>query len=596
MWRAVVLYVGAVWALSQGIAQLGPAFNAPDWITRWFVIACAIGFPFWVAFAWFFAWTPQGFKREEEVERTPSLSRATGRKLDIWIIGVLVVAVVLLVTNQFVLRRDATSVATAVDGEAIQAQLAKLPPQSVAVLPLANASGDPQQQYFSDGLSEELISDLTQIDGLKVIGKYSSFQFRDSKDSPARIGATLGVANLVEGSVRQRDGRIRIVINLIRARDGASVWSEIYDEPLQDVFAIQSRIGRAVAATLKVKLLGKTIVSDDRPPSGNVQAYQLMLQGRAAARRQLEADYRQSITLLQQALQIDPGYAYAWGVLATVESNLGALYLEGAARQQAFAEARKAADRASTLAPDAPMAHLVRGFVLSNLDGDQPGALLEIRRAVALAPRDGNAIQFLAVQYATLGQQQKAVDLYRKAIATDPLRPDWYHNLSSSLIALGRLDEAEHAIRESIALQADFPGAYQQLVIIDTLRGDAAAAWRDANMETDPFSKTVAVAQAKQIGGNAKEADAALHDYIAKEGNAQPYYVAGLYALRKQADAMFDWLERARQTDTPAVAAALLSDPFALRYKDDPRFAQLCRALGLPAPGEPLPASVGSTP
>src|SRR6185437_13301684 len=269
VWRAAAVYVGAVWALSQGIAQLAPVFHAPDWVTRWFVIACAIGFPFWVAFSWYYKLTPEGLKLESDVT-TPhdqGFHRATGRKMDLWIIGVMAVAIVLLVTNTFVLHRDANSAANATDAKTIAAELAKIPFKSVAVLPLANESGDPKQQYFSDGLSEELISDLTQINGLKVIGKYSSFKFRDSTESPAQIGVALGVAHLIQGSVRQQGDRIRVTLSMISAKDGSSVWSNSYDELLKDVFAIQSKIGDAVADALKVKLLGKTIVASDKPPS-----------------------------------------------------------------------------------------------------------------------------------------------------------------------------------------------------------------------------------------------------------------------------------------------------------------------------------------
>ncbi len=156
-----------------------------------------------------------------------------------------------------------------------------IPAASVAVLPLTNESDDSKQRYFSDGLSEELISDLIQINGLKVIGKYSSFQFRDSKDSPAQIGAALGVAHLIQGSVFQQGNRISVTVALIRTKDGTGVWSHSYDEQLKDVFAIQSKISHAVAEALKVKLLGKSIVSDDKPPGGSVEAYQLMLQARA---------------------------------------------------------------------------------------------------------------------------------------------------------------------------------------------------------------------------------------------------------------------------------------------------------------------------
>jgi TolB-like protein len=277
--RAGAFYAAAVWALAQGLAQLLPVFNAPNWITQWFVIACVIGFPFWLTFAWFYEFTPTGLKLESEIAPGESIAEHTGRRADRVIIAVLGVAVVLLMTNQFVLRRDVNSEAVVADAKSLAAELAKIPKQSVAVLPLGNESGNPKQQYFSDGLSEELISELTQVDGLKVIGKYSSFKFRDSKDSPAQIGAALGVANLIQGSVFQQGNRIRVTVGLISAANGASVWSHSYDEKLDDVFAIQSKIGQAVADALKIKLLGKkTLVATDKPHSGNVEAYKLMLQ------------------------------------------------------------------------------------------------------------------------------------------------------------------------------------------------------------------------------------------------------------------------------------------------------------------------------
>src|SRR6185312_3599798 len=172
----------------QGIAQLGPSFGTPDWVTRWFVIAGAIGFPFWLAFAWFYEFTPSGLKRESEVAPGDSIAHSTGRKLDFWIIGVLAVAVVLLLTNQLVSRRDAT---------------APISDQSIAVLPLANEGGNADEQYFSDGLSEDLIITLSRFADLKVISRGSSFKFRDSSDDSRTIGVKLGVAHLLEGSVRR---------------------------------------------------------------------------------------------------------------------------------------------------------------------------------------------------------------------------------------------------------------------------------------------------------------------------------------------------------------------------------------------------------
>jgi len=189
---------------------LSPAVGLPDWATRWFLIAAIIGFPFWLAFAWFYEFTPQGLKRESEIIADASISRSTGRKLDRAIIAVLAVAVVLLLTDRFVVRKG--------DGVAIAEK-------SVAVLPLANESGDKDQQYFSDGLSDDLINALMQFGNLKVIGRASSFQFRDSRDSSAAIGHKLGVAYLLTGSVRKLGDTVRINAQLVKAADGSGVWS-----------------------------------------------------------------------------------------------------------------------------------------------------------------------------------------------------------------------------------------------------------------------------------------------------------------------------------------------------------------------------------
>ncbi|MEO6801185.1 MAG: tetratricopeptide repeat protein [Rhodanobacter sp.] len=581
--RAGTFYMAAGWALAQGLAQLLPVFNAPNWITQWFVIACFIGFPFWVVFAWFYEFTPTGLKLESEIEPGKSIQEHTGKRADRWIIAVLGIAVVLLITNQFVLHRDAESEADVADAMAIAAALAKVPKQSVAVLPLANESGDPRQQYFSDGLSEELISDLTQVNGLKVIGKYSSFKFRDSKESPAQIGAALGVAHLILGSVQQQSDRIRVMVSMINAGDGTSVWSHSYDEPLKDVFAIQSQIGNAVAAALKIKLFGNAIVSSDKPPGGNVEAYQLMLQGHALVLRQTEAGFSQGIPLLQQAIKLDPDYAYAWGSLATAFVNLGQITQVDEARQRAYVQARVAANRQQALAPNVASTYSVRGYLLSTIDDDPAGALAEYKRALALAPNDGRTMVFLAFGLLNEGQLQPAAELFRNAIATDPLQYGWYAGLATAQLAQGRLDAAEQATRTALALQPDYPGLYGNLTQIDVLRGDAAAALRDAQLETDPALGPWARALAQQTSPDHRQADASLQDYLVKNGKTQPYLVADLFALRKQPDKMFQWLQRAFAQDDPQMAG-LLYDPFVLAYQRDPRFVALRKQAGLSEP------------
>jgi TolB-like protein/tetratricopeptide (TPR) repeat protein len=548
-----------------------------------------------VAFAWYYKLTPEGLKLES-ADSIPdhAFHRATGRKLDLWIIGVMAVAIVLLVTNTFVLHRDVNSAAGAADAKAIEAALAKVPFQSVAVLPLSNDSGDPKQQYFSDGLSEELISDLTQVNGLKVIGKYSSFKFRDSNDSLAQIGAALGVAHLIQGSVRQQANRIRVTVNMIRARDGASVWSHSYDEKLNDVFAIQSKIGEAVADALKVKLLGKPIVASDKPPGGNVEAYELMLQGRATYRRGTEPGIRQGISLFQQALKLDPDYAYVWGLLSNASVNLGVLFLNGDARQQAFAQARAAADREQVLAPDAAYTHTDRGYLMATVDNDPIGALAEYKRAHELAPNDTTSMNYLASGLENLGQLQAAVDMYRKTVANDPARVDIYVNLALALLGQRQLDEAEQIAKKGLAWQPNYPFLHSILTEVDVLRGNVDAARSNAAKETDPANGPWAIALAQQIDPDRRKADAALRDYIAKQGKDQPYFVADLYAVRKQPDEMFEWLQRAWSQRDPNFSGLLLTDPFVLAYQHDPRFAALCKQAGLPLPDRAVAAAAGS--
>ena len=321
----LLAYAAVAVALIPVLDIVAAQFGWPESLRRGITLALIMGFFVVLVLAWY-----HGERGAQHMPRSEKLI----------LVGLIAVTGVLL-WRVAPRMQHATAVARsadAVNNKTIAAELAKVPNKSVAVLPLTNESGDPKQQYFSDGLSEELISDLAQINGLKVIGKYSSFKFRDSKDSPAQIGAALGAAHLIQGSVRQQGDNLRVMVTLIGAKDGAVVWSHSYDEQLKDVFAIQTKIGQAVASALQIQLLGKAIVSTDKPPSGNVEAYQLMLQGRSFARHFTEAGLRQGISLYQQALKLDRNYAYAWGALSNAWVNLGAEgFVTGDARQQAYA-------------------------------------------------------------------------------------------------------------------------------------------------------------------------------------------------------------------------------------------------------------------
>src|SRR5262245_53450229 len=225
--RVAAFYAATGWLLVQIATQVLPVFDVPTWVMRIIVVAIVLGFPFALVFSWFYELTPEGLKRENTVDRSQSITRDTGRKLDRLIIGVLSVAVVALLANQFVPHKGGNDTALS---------------KAIAVLPFVNETGDPNNEYFSDGLSEELISALAQIKELKVIGRTSSFHFKNMNEDSKIIGAALGVGYLLEGSVRKSTDRARIAVNLVRASDGATVWSQIYDRVLPDIFVVQTQI------------------------------------------------------------------------------------------------------------------------------------------------------------------------------------------------------------------------------------------------------------------------------------------------------------------------------------------------------------------
>lgn len=569
--RAGVLYAGAAWALAQGIAQLGPSVGAPDWVTRWFLIAALIGFPFWLAFAWFYEFTPTGLKRESDIDPNDSLAHSTGRTLDFWIIGVLAVAVVLLLTDRFVARREASSVTS----------------QSIAVLPLNNESGDPAQQYFSDGLSEDLINALSQFDGLKVISRHSSFQFRDSRDDAKAIGAKLGVTHLLEGSVRRAGDEVRISAELVNAADGSTLWSQQYDRPYTDLFKLQDEITQAVAGELKMRLLenSRAAAQDDRPRSGNLAAYNAYLQGNFYFARGTEVDWRKAIDAYATATRLDPDYALAWSALSDTWIGVAGAFLGGTQAQQAYAQARAAATAALALQPTLAAAHAAHGHLLLFADFDWTGAQDAYRRAQQLAPNDGSALFNRGHLLATLGQPTQAIALVRRALPTNPLNADWHVSLASYLSALGRLDDAELSIRKAIELQPAAVAFHVELTLIGIQRGDFRAALAAARQEPAGAWQDVALALAQQISGDPAAADAALKNLIDRDATQASYQIAEVYALRRDADNAFVWLDRAWAARDPGVGS-LLVDPYILRYRDDPRFTAFCKKIGLPSTTE----------
>ncbi|HEX5960568.1 MAG TPA: hypothetical protein VFY97_04885 [Rhodanobacteraceae bacterium] len=574
--RAAALYIGTVWLLAQVVTQLGPVFDTPAWVARWFLVGSAVGFPFWIAFAWFYELTPEGLKRESEVASDDSIRKLTSRRLDRAIIAVLAVAVVLLLTNTFMRPRGTRT------GDAASA----VPAKSIAVLPFANASRDPDQQFFSDGLSENLIGSLSRFGGLKVIGRISAFQFRDSKDDSATIGRKLGVAYLLSGSVQHAGDVVRINASLTNAADGSTLWAEHYDRPYKNLFALQDEITYAVAGALQVKLLSPRPAAKqgDRPPSGNLEAYGAYLRGLTYWHGE---NFPKAAAYMAKAVQLDPDYAMAWALLSGSLSTVATF--EGEPPEVAREDARKArlaADKALQLAPGLGAAHAARAYLLI-YGFDHRGALAECRRAVQLAPDDGTVLNGCGYGLAQIGKLGEAIRLRERLLSIEPLYVINYQQYAQLLMATGRLGEAEKYLRTAESLpQTDLVWHHSTAFLRMTAamaRGEADAAMHIAT-QAPTETRNLFIALAAQVGPDRAAADAALAAVLKDKAYAEShaYWIAQAYALRGDASHAVAWLERASAPDL----LFLLADPVILRLRDDPRFIAFCEKTGLPPPSE----------
>lgn len=570
VFRAAAFYAASAWLLVQVATQVFPFFHIAEWVVRWIVVATMIGFVPAMLLSWFYEWTPRGLQLESQVPPDESITHHTGRKLDRWIIAVLALAVVLLLANTFVLRKET------VDGPLTAAAFAL--EKSIAVLPLVNTGGDPNNEYFSDGLSEELIAVLAKVAALKVIGRSSSFLFKGSSETSRTIGQKLGVVNLLEGSVRKQGDRVRIVAALISAADGRQLWTETYDRELKDIFAVQSEIAAAVTAQLKIKLLGPPLQSDAAPSNESLAAYTALQQGNFYLSRANSEGFRKAVEFYDEAIRLDPTYALAYANLSIAWQFIAA------SGGDASNKARSAAETALSLPPNISQAHTAMGGILLYEDQNYAAAAIQYRQAEELAPTAAFPKSRMTYLLLTQGRLEEAEEAGRKSLALDPL--DWapFLNLGRILIARESYDEAEAFLRKGIELRPKGARWHMHITHIYLLKGNPAAALQEARLEPAGFFQDYALALAQQAQGDGAAADIALQEFIEKDGADGRFQVATIYAFRKQPNEMFTWLERAYdQHDIPALTQ-LLTAPFIHNYRGDPRFAALCQKLKLPRP------------
>jgi TolB-like protein/Flp pilus assembly protein TadD len=453
VFRVGAAYVVVAWLTLQVADVVLNNIEAPGWVFRVIMLMLAIGLPFVLIFAWAFELTPDGLKREHEVDRTESITPKTGRKLDFTIIAVLVLALGYFAYDKFVLSGDrdaalveATSQAVAEQSKAEPAT-PEQPERSIAVLPFVNMSSDVEQEYFSDGISEEILNVLTKIPGLHVTSRSSAFAFKGKEIDIPTVAAQLGVSNVLEGSVRKSGTKIRITAQLIEAESDRHLWSETYDRELDDIFAIQDEISAAIVNALKghLELGSDTTGTLGHSYTGNTEAYEAYLRGRHLIVQRTRPGIEAAVKEFSEAIRLDPQFARAHAELAIAYILLTNNQYGDYTFSEAQALAIPHADRAMELDPSLAIVQAAAGMVLWNI-GAPPETMAYLEESLRINPNQGQVLIWLGIAIEEQGESSKVLPIQERLLRLDPLSIPNLSNLAGSYAYRGRFDDSESVL------------------------------------------------------------------------------------------------------------------------------------------------------
>jgi serine/threonine protein kinase/tetratricopeptide (TPR) repeat protein len=447
------------------------------------------------------------------------------------------------------------------------------PGRSIAVLPFVNMSSDPEQEFFSDGISEELLNLLAKIPELRVAARTSSFSFKGQKLEIPEIARRLKVAHVLEGSVRRSGNTVRVSVQLVKGADGYHLWSETYDRTMSDIFAIQDEIAATVVKQLKLELLGAAPTVAKTDP----RAYALVMQARQLARQIDRAGLARSNALYEQALALDPRYAAAWVGQAANHINEAIVGLQPA--DEAYRLARESVERALAIDPDQARAHALLGSIAMGHDRDLAAAARHLEKALSLQPADLAVVGPAASLLKSLGRLDEAIALQEYMASRDPVDPIGHGNLGYSYLYAGRLDDAIASFRTALRLSPDFIDAHCAVAAALLLKGDPRAALREAAQEPSVPLRLAGLAMAHHALGHRTESDAALNELTDKHEEGWAYNVAYVLAYRNEPDRTFEWLAKAvRYGDSGLVSLPI--DPLFASVRHDPRWLPFLESIG----------------
>ena len=596
VFRVAVLYLVVCWLVLDPVHVIFHMLDVPIWANRLVVMLMAVGFPAVVIFAWVYEITPEGLKPTVEVPHHESIRKLTGRRLDRAIIAVLAVALAYFVNDKFWISRHVAApqpMASAAPESAARTSAVPPtaapfapPPHSIAVLPFVNISGDKEQEYFSDGLTEELLNSLSRINELQVAARTSAFYFKGEHVDLSTVAHKLNVASVLEGSVRRSGHTIRVTAQLNNAVTGYHLWSQTYDRDLSDVLRLQTDIADAVTSALKITLLGGAAEKVQLGGTRNPAAFDAYLRGIRLARiqrtRQEGFECRAPMNAFSEALELDPNYAIAYARRALVRWDCAAFSLLDLRQLPGIAKSvREDADRAIELAPDLPDGYVA----LSNLEvgllnlsaGDQA-----CTRALALAPSNDLALNYCSSLAVMFGRADSGIALARRCVAVDPLNAHSYRALGDALMYSRRYGEAVAAYQDSIALDPEHAEhTYWHLGASYYLAGNLSEAQASCEVRPDYSYSLVCKAIIYQKLGRQEAASAAMRRAAEKNGDTAGYQYAEIYAQWGENKAALDWLEKAMRLRDPGLAS-LRVDPLMDPLRKEPRFQAIERELKFP--------------
>ena len=572
VYKVAVAYAVVAWLLIQAASIFFPAFDAPPWVMKIFIIVIIFGFPVALIFSWAFEITPEGIKLESEIEPNKSIARRTGRKIVAVTIALAVVAAGLFV---YQLVRSNNAVAPR------QSEAATVPNKSIAVLPFDNLSRDPDNAYFCEGVQDEILTRLAKVADLKVISRTSTQHFKSTPDNLPQIAKQLGVAHILEGSVQKASDQVRVNVQLINALTDAHLWADTYDRKLTDIFAVESEIAKTIAETLQAKLTGSEKSSIAKTPTVNPEAYELYLKGRFFAEKRTGADLRKSIEYYDQAIAKDPGYPLAY--VGVADSNLLLSAYGTHSPKEAILPARAALKKALELDDSLAEAHASLGL-LATLELDVNGAISELERAIQLNPNYATAHHWLALPLMAIGQSSRAIAEGKRAIELDPLSLIINADFCWIYFNARHYDEAEAQARKTLEMDPRFAAAHYYLGGALQFKGrltEAIAEFqKSADLYNDDQYSLAMLGQAYARQGKTDEARKVLARIReqAKSQYVSPYGLAiVLTALSSKADAI-DELERGYD-DAGFYISLIKVDPFFDDLRGDPRFDALVQKV-----------------